>query len=140
MNPMAAAINKRRMGSDDQSPKGLMQDQAGSQPESEDGNVDLQGLVESLSDDQKAELMGVLQDNMSDNSAQVAKGDPSQAEKQEVLQRADGEGISEDESDDIGASMLDSKYKSGAPEMKPRNLGERVKMTIANKLKGKGKI
>ncbi len=49
-------------------------------------------------------------------------------------------GMSSNESDDIAKSMLDSRSTGANPITQPRNLGERMRMNLASKLKGKGKI
>lgn len=155
MNPMADALKQKRMGLVDTSaPEGHMSDESGH------GGKDLLGLVASLSEEERGKLKDILHAAGS-NDMGIQKGDPSSEEQSKISDQinkdaakksaADASGqepgdeaaeaeVSPEESDDIGKSMLDSKYNNGPINAPPRNLGERVKNGIAAKLKGKGKL
>jgi len=113
------------------------------------GSADMQGLVQSLSDDQKSELMGILSQDMQPqkevNAVSIQQGEMGPGEEAELAEYS-AEGEQEDahgghESEDqIMESMISSADKGRVDQgAKPRNLGERVKMSLANKLKNKGK-
>jgi len=127
---------------------------------------DLHGFVASLAPHEKTALKGILDNDSGSNSQAIAKGGASKEEQGKIAQASAKENaqnaaeenedlesvgapihpgvpgqLSADEHDDIGKSMLDSAQLRGtAPNNKPRNLGERVKQSIASKLKAKGKI
>lgn len=155
MNPMMAAIKKRKAGG--QAVMGDHQDMSHYSEHAEDKSADqkdLHGFVSSLSDDEKSKLKSLLD---KDASSEIQKGGPSTNEKsliqsaikqedqsnaleqQDLEDRHPDAGVSEEQSDEIGKSMLERKHMSGDVG-KPRNLGERARMAIANKLKAKGKI
>lgn len=143
-DPLLDAVKKKRLGSGMSLPEG--------HGEHEEGGKDLLGLVASLSPEERMKMKDIL--HASDNSSDVEKGDPSSEEHGKINQAMQreaqtdqaesmnepGQEVSDDESDDIGASMLDSKYRNGPIEGKPRGLGDRVKNSIATKLKEKGKL
>lgn len=154
MDPMHAAIKKRRgLIGDHQSmshPSQHVDEQPADQPQ---GGKDLHGIVASLNDSEKSQLKNILS---GDNTQAIQKGGPSSEERGKIAQESskqnqmqDMEDMSDDrgnavdpiDSDEIAKSMLDSRHMgSNAPTGKPRNLGERMKMGIASKLKAKGKI
>lgn len=116
---------------------------------------DLHGFVAGLSHEDKGKLKQILAQHSSDKSMQIAKGGSSSEEdakvsdamakekQMEMLEdsnMAQSPGIGEDESDDIAKSMLDSRHMRGMATEKPRNLGDRMKQSLASKLKSKGKI
>jgi hypothetical protein len=158
MNPMFAAIKKRRggglMGDHEASHQSqhAMDNDIGQAMESGDGK-DLHGLVASLSDGEKQKLKSLL-DGHKPNG--IEKGEPSSDERGKIAERAkeedamhameDASAIHDDgdegvDSDSIAASMIDHKAKSAIESgAKPRNLGERMKMGLAQKLKSKGKL
>lgn len=152
MNPMMAAINKRK------SSGGLMGDHGATHPSAVDHGdgqgKDLHGLVASLSDHEKQALKGILDKDVN-GGMDVAKGNPSKQEHQKIAQASQEEnetnaaeaaeqdprlGVGEEQSDEIAKSMLDSRHMRGMATEKPRNLGERMKQSLASKLKSKGKI
>ncbi len=154
MNPMMAAIRKRKSGGD-----GLMGDHSASHSSSVDNGdgqgKDLHGLVASLSPNEKESLKVILAKDHGMDAQAIAKGAPSaeehakiaqasaresQANALDEAQEAEDPGIGEDQSDEIGKSMLDSRHLRGMANDKPKNLGDRVKQSIAAKLKAKGKI
>lgn len=142
MNGMLAAIKNKRKGQE-----GDHQDMGHGSQHADDKEKDLHGFVESLNDHEKGKLKSIL---AQDGNAQgIAQGDPSTEERgkiQDAMGKENQMNALEEQdepvdSDAIGKSMLDSKYMgSNPPTDKPRNLGERVKMGIAAKLKSKGKI
>lgn len=150
MNPMHAAI-KQRLG------KGAAPEHSAPAPSHEGapgGHVqhDLHGFVGSLSDEEKAQLKSILHSDQG-NTQSIAKGGPSTEEQSKIADAIaeenqenmldagqHGGGLSEDESDEIGKSMLDSRHLRGQATEKPKNLSERAKQYIAGKLKAKGKI
>ncbi len=153
MNPMMAAIKKRKAGG--LAVEGDHQDMGHDSAHSDDKQKDLHGLVASLSDGEKHKLKSILSNDSGDKSQAIAKGGPSSQEDAKVKSAIDDEnnetalqereeqapGAPGHDSDDIALSMLDSRHLGGnPPEGKPRNLGERMKMSLAAKLKGKGKI
>lgn len=156
MNPMADAIRKKRMGSvNAEAPDGHMD--GANEPGG--GGKDLLGLVASLSSDERGKLKDILHAAGSNDQA-IAKGGASSEEQKKIQDQInaddmrekledepgqeagddDGGSITPDQSDDIGKSMLDSKYNNGPLESKPRNLSDRVKNHIASNLKSKGKL
>lgn len=150
MDPMHAAIKKRRgLVGDHQDMGHASQHVADDSNGGQSGGKDLQGIVASLTDNEKHQLKGML--NV-DNSQAIAKGNPSSDEKAKIAQESSKQDQMNDmsqqndpmqsaDSDEIAKSMLDSRHMgSNAPTGKPRNLGERMKMGIASKLKAKGKI
>lgn len=147
MDPMRAALaQKRKMSSPPPDMDEGYEDQKQTPESGENGG--LKQLVASLSDDQKNELMSLLKAETTDESADIAKGEPSQDERQAIdaqMAKDDAESAAEDkgeadESDDIAMSMLDHNSMNAQPGTQPRNLSERVKMSLASKLRSKGKI
>ncbi len=148
---MLSALKKKRAGD---IKMGDHQDMAHGSEHAEDADKDLHGIASSLNDGQKMKLKGILDTHL-DKSMQIAKGGSSSEEDGKVKSAMDKEnnesqleeqeenssGSSVHDSDDIAKSMLDTKHLSDNPApMKPRNLGERMKQTLAAKLKSKGKI
>ena len=134
MDAMYDAIKKRRGG------PGEIGESA---PEK---GADLLGFVAALSDEEKGALKMLLDKGSA--SQDIQKGGPS-TEESAAIEGAIAEENEENalvdaeddvDSDAIGASMLDSRFTGAGPMPKPRNLGERVKTGIAQKLKSKGKI
>ena len=118
------------------------------------GVVDVQ-LVEALLDEHRFsyELDAISKDRLGDgkNEQSIAKGGASsdeQAKIQDAISKENNESSLEesqeqsfgDHEDDIAKSMLDSRHLGGNPPTNPRNLGERMKINLASKLKAKGKI
>jgi hypothetical protein len=148
---LMAAIKKRK----EQGTKmGDHVDMSHASQHTDDADKDLHGIVASLSDDQKGKLKGILDNHMADSMG-IAKGNPSSEEQGHIADAAKAESqtnslmdqdggdghISPDQSDEIAKSMLDSRHLGeNPPTGKPRNLGERMKMSVMNKLKTKGKI
>ncbi len=149
MSAMLAALKNKRAG---QAKMGDHQDMAHGSEHADDADKDLHGLVASLDDGQKTKLKSILASH-GDKSTQIAKGGSSSEEDGKVKDAMDKEnaetGLQEKQeqdlggadSDDLAKSMLDTKHLNGStPSGPPRNLGERMKMSLAAKLKGKGKI
>lgn len=152
MDPMHAAIKKRKGGLIDHGSSGqdeVMPANSGHKPEVKD----LHGLVASLNDHEKHQLKSILSNQ--DNSQSIAKGGPSSDEKGKIGAAMNAENMENaaeeasetpheeamEGSDEIAKSMLDSRHMgSNPPTGKPRNLGERMKMNLASKLKAKGKM
>ena len=152
MNPMMAAIKKRKMGN--QSLEGDHQDMThhSSHTEDADNASHLHDFVSNLSHSEKQSLKAILEKDKG-SGEQITKGNPSSEEKGKIaeamqhenaetdMEQQEDAGVSPDEHDEIGKSMLDSRYLgSNPPSHQPRNLGERVKMDIHKKLKEKGKV
>lgn len=111
-------------------------------------------FVAKLNDGQKDHLrkiLGVQDKEGMDQSQNISKGFASTEEQGKINQKMSQEtGPSETEnestggdqvdSDAIAKSMLDSRYKNGPPDSKPRNLNDRMKQHVAGKLKEKGKL
>ncbi len=148
---MLSALKKKKQG---QAVEGDHQDMVHSDVHSDDKSKDMHSLVKSLDEGQKSTLKTLLQADAADTS-KIAKGGPSTEEKghiQDAITKENGtnqleesqedsSGSAVHDSDDIAKSMLDSKHLGDNPPVgKPRNLGERMKMSLAAKLKGKGKI
>ena len=150
MNSMLAAIQKRKhMGQEGDHAD--MSHESGHTADQDKG-ADLHSFVSSLSEGQKHQLKTILE-NAKNTGQEIAKGGPSTEEQGKIkdnmaeengetdLEATQERGLSSDEHDEIGKSMLDSRYLGGnPPSHQPRNLGERVKMDIHKKLKEKGKI
>ena len=148
---MLAALKNKKAG---MAKMGDHQDMSHGSQHAEDADKDLHGIASSLNDGEKMKLKGILDSHL-DKSVQIAKGGSSSEEDGKVKSAMDRENQETDlqeqqenssgsglhDSDDIAKSMLDSKHLSDNPSpSKPRNLGERMKQTLAAKLKGKGKI
>lgn len=136
MDAMKLALKAKRKG-------GLM---GGSQ----EGSSSVKELLMSLGEDEKEELkMLLMADEEKTPSNKVQMGEPSSEEKAKIDTMMAAEEMSDEaedemdgavDSDEIAMGMLDSRFKNADPSMKPRNLSERVKMSMASKLKAKGKI
>jgi hypothetical protein len=143
MNAMKDAIRAKRLGEE---PKGLMSESlAVAKEEPEQEGKSLNDLVATLSDDDKKQLMLLLKQDMAPQGAkEIANGAPSSEEQMIVDEKATIEGAEgdEDQTDEIGKSMLETRFKNqnANSNQAPRNLGERVQMSIRDRLKGKGKI
>lgn len=137
MNPMYSAIKARRGG--------LLEDdepmQEGAPQES--GGVDMKSLVNALSSEQKAQLLSLLvgkgaeapQAKPSDSMA-IEKGGMGPGEKEEIEEDL---GDGHESEDEIAESLVANSDKMRAERGdKPRNLGERMRFGLANKLKKKG--
>lgn len=157
MKAMIAALKaKRGMGGG----SGLMHEEAEAEmaPSGKDAQA-IQGLIEQLSPAQIEQLKAMLgggspDANSNDVSMGINKGNPSKQEQMKIAAAASEENeqnaleeanaptteISEEQSDEIAKSMLDSRHMRGMATEKPRNLGERMKQSLASKLKMKGKI
>lgn len=152
---LMAAIKKRKM---EGAKMGDHVDMShpGQHTEDADKDQDLHGIVSSLNDDQKGKLHSILSSHLSGKN-EISKGSPSSEEQSKIadesqkenhensLEAAEsgngGDGSVSAESDAIGKSLLDSRHLGANPPTgKPRNLGERMKMGVMNKLKAKGKI
>ncbi len=148
MNPMMSAI-KNRMSKG--GGEGLMENDHA--PSHDAGNTkDLHGFVESLNDHDKMKLKSILNDSgktaqaimtgapSSEEKEQIAEQSDKDSQRQTLTEMSDVDQMPEDQSDEIGKSMLDSRHLRGMATEKPKNLGDRVKQSIASKLKAKGKI
>ncbi len=163
MNPMFAAIKKRKAGGaaimgdhQDVSHQAQHADDPSTESPHEDKSEgkDLHGLVASLSETEKGHLKTILAKDSGSAAQGISKGGASSDEKGKIAEQISKEDetnaaeAAEDNdgaaghagSDTIGASMLDSRFKGGGGEMKPRNLNDRMQMGIAAKLKAKGKL
>lgn len=148
MNAMLSAIKKKRGAGDHAPTHENMESMSHDSKEGHDGSKDMMSLVASLSDKEKYDLKCVLDGHMASDDKKIAQGAPSSEEKMKVSEQMnkqneeleEGPGLGEDESDDIAKSMLDSRHMRGMATEKPRNLGERMKQSLASKLKMKGKI
>lgn len=147
---LAAIKNKKSQGL---AIEGDHQESTHSSLHADDKSKDLHGFVASLSDQEKGKLQHIL--NTGGNAAMdIAKGAASSEERGKIdsaiqtenqensLQAQQDQAEHPDvDSDEIQKSMLDHKsIASVGSDMKPRNLGERAKMSAAKNLKAKGKI
>ncbi len=148
MNPMMAAIKKK---------KGMLGDhsmghesQHVDDPAASGAGHGLHEFVAGLNDQQKNDLKSIL-DKSGKGAQEIAKGGPSSHEKEMISKEAQSENETNQmeqaehqqpggDSDDIAMSMLDHNSKNVEPGQKPRNLGERMKFSLAEKLKQKGKL
>lgn len=160
MNPMYAAIKKRQAGG--QAKMGDHQDMAHPSEHTEDADntSHLHDFVSNLSHGEKQSLKSILENDKT-TAQDIAKGGPSTEEKQAIegsMAEENAETGKEEQqeqergldgpqasnpatdSDAIGKSLLDSRYTGGGEMPKPRNLGERMKSHVAQKLKEKGKL
>lgn len=144
MSAMIDAIKKRR-GLGGGHPHGGHEGQS-----EEGGGADLHALIAGLSHEEKSNLQQILSEDMG-NASEITKGAPSSEEHKKIGEaigkenemNAAEEGEEEIEnadSDAIGKSMLDSRDMGSNPITEPRNLGERMRMSVTNKLKAKGKL
>lgn len=151
MNAMIAAIKKRKAGGD--AVEGDHQDMVHGSEHADDKQKDLHGFVASLSDGDKHQLKSILaKDGGGKNEQHIAKGGASTEEQGKIqdaigkenqnsdLEEAQEGKMSPNDSDDIAKSMLDSRSLGSNPITQPRNLGERMRMSLASKLKSKGKV
>ncbi|MES1988825.1 MAG: hypothetical protein V4440_12515 [Pseudomonadota bacterium] len=140
---MLAAIKKKKQGD---TVMGDHQDVSHSSQHADDNSKDLHGLVESLNPDEKDKLKTIL-NNDGKTEQNIAKGGASSEEHAKIAAAMPQEnGMTDledkqDHDDDIAKSMLDSRHMSGTvTQAPPRNLSDRVKMSLASKLKQRGKI
>lgn len=154
---MMAALKKRKMEMGTK--MGDHQDMSHESGHTDDADKDMHSIAQSLDDGQKTKLHSILSTQLS-GKGNIAKGDASTEEQGKIASAAAEENkesslLSKDDensndegpiannidSDAIGKSMLDSRHLGeNPPTGKPRNLGERMKMSVMNKLKAKGKI
>lgn len=148
MDPMMMALQKRKglLGGDKQ--EAMVEEKAEAAPKK-----GMAGLVDALSEDQKQQLLAMLVKDQASGPAEagdtesIAKGAPGPGEMEALADEAEGEGIGmadlgegHESEDEIAESMISSADKMRADKgVKPRNLGERVKVGLASKLKQKGK-
>lgn len=153
---MAAIKKRKEMGTK----MGDHVDMSHGSEHTEDADKDLHGIAQSLDEGQKTKLHSILSSHLQGKGNDIAKGEPSTEEQGKIAEAAGNEKqtnslmskqdensndehslVSDVDSDEIGKSMLDSRHLGGNPPTgKPRNLGERMKMGVMNKLKSKGKI
>lgn len=139
MDAMYSAIKGRRGGLLNDAEENAGQEMPQPAPQKKDG--DLKSLVSSLSDDQKMQLLGILMKDqgMGNTKVEIEKGGMGPGEEAELADESDLEGDEQESEEDIAESMLSSADKMRAAQgAKPRNLGERMKMNLASKLKKKG--
>lgn len=139
MDAMMGALKQRRGG--------LLNDgeeNAHQMPEEKSsGGMDMKSLVGALSQDQKAQLLSLLvsggdQSKGKSSISEIEQGGMSPGEESDIEESL---GDGHESEDDIAESMIASSDKSRAASGdKPRNLGERMKFGLANKLKNKGKF
>jgi hypothetical protein len=106
---------------------------------------EMKSLVDSLDEGQKQELLALLggsQQEPSKIEIEIEKGGPTDAEKKMIEKRAMSEQeMPESESDEVALSMIDrDSLRKAEGNVKPRGLGDRAKMAMAQKLKEKGVI
>lgn len=106
---------------------------------------EMKSLVDSLDEGQKQELLALLggsQQEPSKIEIEIEKGGPTDAEKKIIEKKAMSEQeMPESESDEIALSMIDrDSLRKAEGNVKPRGLGDRAKMAMAQKLKEKGVI
>lgn len=144
MDGMLGAIKNKRGGLLNDQEENAHQPPQESKPSK---GPDMQGLVQSLSDDQKNQLLSLLvkdqsqdqPDGQMDNT-QIQQGEMGPGEEAELGQEAMDDGSEHESEDQIMESMTSSADKGRVEQgANPRNLGERVKMNLAKKLKDKGK-
>jgi hypothetical protein len=146
MNSMMAAIKSKRGGSKGGAEEVYVEEGQSKAPMMSN-KPDMKSFVDQMDDAQKQELLALLTESIGGEegaSAEgVEKGEPSPKEKQLIAQKSEeeGEGLPEEESDNIAMSMIDRQAeRMNEQGGKPRNLSERAKMYMASKLKQKGKI
>lgn len=109
------------------------------------GQPDMQGLVESLKPEQKQQLLAMLVKDQAQgpdesNPAAIQEGAMGKGEMAELEQGAMDDEDGHESEEQIMESMVSSADSTRADQgATPRNLGERVKMNLATKLKNKGK-
>lgn len=150
MDAMHAAVkSKRKAGA-----PGLMdsEDEMGVAPEQaapEHEGSGMSELVSKLSPEQKEELMQLLSAESESgdevSSVEIEKGMPSSDEKQKIeakmaKEKPPEDGYDDETSDDIAMSMVDRRDANKPEGFRPKNLGERARIGMAQKLKGKGKL
>lgn len=146
MDAMYSAIKGRRGGMLNDMEENAHQ-QNDDKPESvPSGESDMQGLVASLAPEQKQELLAMLVKDQAQapeesNPAAIQEGAMGKGEMAELEQGAmEDEGDGHESEEQIMESMISSADSTRADQgATPRNLGERVKMNLATKLKNKGK-
>jgi hypothetical protein len=140
MDGLMGAIRNRRGGRDEQ----IAEDQPVVGNDSGAGSAqELKGLVASLDESQKALLLKMLAKDQtaSENAPALETGAMGPGESMEVEEYvSDMEPEEGHESEEeIMESMISSADKTRADRgTEPRNLGERMKVGLANKLKKKG--
>lgn len=143
MDPMMSALKQKRGG--------LLNDgeeNAHQMPEEKNsGGMDMKSLVGALSQDQKSQLLSLLvsgndggnkaHPGKAPNISDIEQGGMSPGEQSDIEESL---GDGHESEDQIAESMIASSDKNrAAGGDKPRNLGERMKFGLANKLKNKGK-
>lgn len=142
MDSMLSAIKAKRGGGNSMADQNTMMDKS---PDGQQGPSEMKGLIESLDDSQKQELMMLLSNEAAQKNNDVEKGAPTSNEKQIIEKQAaeenqEGE-LPMEQSDDIAMSMIDrDSLRKAESNVKPRGLGDRARMAMAQKLKGKGKL
>lgn len=142
MDSMLSAIKQRR-GGGRQMGMGEEMPAQGASMQEQSAAPDMQGLVASLSPEQKQELLMLL--SQPQQGEGIEKGAPSSEETaaiNEEMQAGESDAqAGSEQSDEIAKSMLDrNSLEKAEAGTKPRGLGDRAKMYMAKKLKGKGKI
>ena len=142
MNGLGAAIRGRRGGGMLDEETVVQQPKVGG--DSGAGSTDeMKGLVASLDESQKSMLLKMLvkDQSASENAPNLERGGMGPGEEmgiEEFVSEFEPEEGHESE-DEIMESMISSADKTRADQgTKPRNLGERVNIGLANKLKKKG--
>lgn len=147
MDAMHAAVKSKRKA---QAP-GLMEsdDEMGEQSAPAQEGSGMSELVSKLSPEQKEELKQLLASDSEDGAevsgVEIEKGAPSSEEKQSIdaklaNEKAPEDGYDEETSDDIAMSFVDKRDANKPEGFRPKNLGERARIGMAQKLKGKGKL
>lgn len=137
MDSMISAIKGRRGGMMDEAQmhEGMGQESGG------DG-LDMKSLIQALSPEQKSQLLSLLvgggkSAEKTATPEKIEEGAMGPGEEAEIEQSL---GDGHETEDEIAESFLASSDKMRADRGdKPRNLSERVKFGLANKLKNKGK-
>lgn len=146
MNPMLSAIKAKRMSKQDEN---TMMNKSPDMNNPSPKGEGMMEFVQSLSDDQRKELMNLLakgtmeiEAESESKSDEIEKGGPTPKERQLIDARsAEENAMDEEGSGEIAASMLDrDSLRKAEQNVKPRGLGDRAKMAMAMKLKGKGVI
>lgn len=132
MDAMKEALKAKRTGS------GLLMGE-------ESEGSPMQALVAKLSPEDKEELLSLLQSDQGEESAdKVERGAPTSDEKAKIAAKVEADGaedeMQDDESDDIQASLVGTRFKNAGDDVEPRNLGERAQLYGAKRLKAKGKM
>lgn len=139
MDGMLGAIRNKRSG-------GLIggDEEQAPAPQPQGESSGLKGLVAALDESQKAQLLKMLvsdQASEGEDAPELEKGGMGPGESQELEEYVSEMEPEEDHEseDELAESMISSADKSRAEQgVKPRNLGERMRVGLANKLKKKG--